>query len=267
MSRAALPAALLLASSLLTACLGGSVRSATRNAVPVAVDETLTSFEDSKNRERFEQIIASPEMQRAIQDTARALVAGALEPGTNPNVQSVTDGMADILARDIRERILPAAVSGLRKSLSEAFTPEDQKALERAIDSAVGSATTSAMRAAAAELPKSIAPAVQGALVQSLGSPELHAALAGITADATRTALIASRDVIRETHQESEEGGPIIQLVNRVQAMLERVVAIAFLAGTLLGGIIVWASRYVRRRGPSEPTGPARLDRPPARAT
>ena len=43
MSRAALPAALLLTSASLTACLGGSVRSATKNAVPVVVDETLTS--------------------------------------------------------------------------------------------------------------------------------------------------------------------------------------------------------------------------------
>jgi hypothetical protein len=267
MSRAALPAALLLTSASLTACLGGSVRSATKNAVPVVVDETLTSFEDPKNRERFEQIIASPEMQRAIQDTARALVAGALEPGTDLNAQSVTDSMADILARDIKDRILPATVAGLRESLRTSFTSEDEQALLRAIDSAVTRATTSAIRAASAELPKSLAPAVQGVLVQSLSAPELHTALAGITADATRTALVSSRDVITQMREESEEKGPVFQLVDHVQRMLERVMVITFLLGAALGSVIVWASRYVRRRGPSEPTGPVHLDRPPARAT
>jgi hypothetical protein len=267
MSRTALPAFLVLAVALLTSCLGGSVRSATRNAVPVVVDESLTSFEDPRNRERFEQIIASPEMQRAIQDTSKALVAGALEPGGGVRVQSVTDSMADILARDIRDRILPATVAGLRESLGQAFTPEDQSAALRLIDTAASRATAAAIRTAAAELPDTLAPAVRRSIVESLNAPEIHAALAGATADATRTALLSSRDVIMEMREESEGQGPIYQLVARVQGMLERVVAVAFLVGAALGSVIVWASRYVRRRGPSEPQGPVRLDRPPARAT
>ncbi len=272
-----------------SACLSGSVRSATSAAVPVVVDETLTSFEDPHNRQRFEQIIASPEMQGAIQDTARALVSGALEPGADRHVASVTDSMADILARDIRDRILPATVAGLRDSLNTAFTDQDRRAVLRVVNTAVAEATTAAIRAASTELPRTLAPAMRGALVDSLNSPDLHTAMAAITADATRTALVSSRDVITQMHEQSEGSGPVVQLVDRVQRMLERVVAFAFLAGALLGAVVVWAARYVSRgraasgpgsRGPSggepapvssegatEPRAQSRLDPSPARAT
>jgi hypothetical protein len=276
---------------LLSGCLNGSVRSATSAAVPVVVDESLTSFEDPRNRERFEKIIASPEMQGAIQHTAQALVEGALEPGptgTGAYVETLTDSMADILARDIRDRILPATVAGIRDSLNTAFTDADRRAAFRLLDAAVAEATASAIRSASSEIPRSFVPAMRTSMVDSLNAPEVHAALASITADATRTALVSSRDLITELRERDQGTGPVYQLVNHVQRMLERVIVITFLVGALLGSVLVWASRYVRRgsgpsgpdrRGPGhappapgdpdagEPRPPARLDPSPARAT
>ena len=270
---------------LLSGSLSGSVRSATSAAVPVVVDESLTSFEDPRNRERFEKIIASPEMQGAIQETARALVNGALEPGPSGTyVQTLTDSMADILARDIRDRILPATIAGMRDSLSKAFTDADRRAVFRLLDAAVTEATAAAIRSASSEIPRSFVPAMRASLVDSLNAPEVHAAIASLTADATRTALVSSRDVITELHERDENSGPVFKLVDHVQRMLERVIVVTFLVGALLGSVLVWASRYVRRgSGPSgpgrggsghappaprdpdagEPRGPARLDPSP----
>ena len=84
MSRAASLALFVLAVLALTASAGcaGTVRSASRAAVPVIVDESLGAFEDPLTRQRFEQILGSPEMQGALEETARAFVHGAVEPGT-----------------------------------------------------------------------------------------------------------------------------------------------------------------------------------------
>jgi hypothetical protein len=270
MTRAPSLALLVLTGFALTtsACLGGSVRSATSAAVPVFVDETLSSFENPRNRERVEQILGSPEMQGAIQETARALVQGALEPGTDHHIESLTDSMADVLARDLRDRILPAVVAGMRDSLNSAFSQEDRRAMSRFMNAAVTEATAAAIRSAAVELPRTLAPAMRGALVDSLNAPDLRAAITSVSADATRSALLSSRDVIAQMHERDEGQGPVFQLVDRVQRMLERVVVVTFLLGALLGSFIVWASRHVRRGGggPSGPgwRGPSGDHGPPA---
>ena len=151
--------------------------------MPVVVDESLRSFEDPRNRERFEQILGSPEMQGAIQETARALVEGALEPGDRASTsQSVTDSMADVLARDIRDRILPAD-----RRRDARFAERRLLAAGPAGHAALSStrpwrrATAAAIRSASAELPSTLAPAMRGALVDSLNSPELHAAVVRVS--------------------------------------------------------------------------------------
>lgn len=227
-----------------------TVRSASRAAVPVIVDETLGAFEDPQNRERVAQILASPEMQAAIRETSHALVRGALEPGTDLKVQegtaALTDTVAEVLARDLRDRILPATVQGIRESLREALTKGDARALQAVLSGAIGQATTTALRAASAELPQSFGPAVRAAVVEGLNSPELHSAVAGVISDATRSTLLSSRDVIVDLRERNEGNGPIVQLVDHVQGMLERTVLATFGAGALLGALFIWAMRYFR---------------------
>ena len=252
MSRAASLTLFVLAAAAVMGSAGctSTVRSASRAAVPVVVDESLGAFEDPQNRVRLEQILASPEMQAAIRETSHALVRGALEPGTDLKVQEgtavLTDTVAEVLARDIRDRILPATVQGLRESLRDALTNEDRRTVLAAVNGAIAQATATALRSASAELPRSFGPAVQAAVVDSLNSPELHAAIAGVIADATRSALVSSRDVIVDLRERSEGNGPVVQLVDRVQGMLERTVLASFGAGALLGALFIWAMRYFR---------------------
>jgi hypothetical protein len=276
MSRAASLALFLLAVFALTATAGctATVRSASRAAVPVVVDQSLTAFEDPHNRERFEQILGSPEMQGAIEETARALVHGAVARGTfdadtEERIQAVasslTDAVAQVLAKDIRDRILPATVEGMRASLREAISPTDKREVLGAVDALVAEATTTALRSAARELPHSLAPAMRAAIVESLNAPELHSALAGVTADAIRSALISSRDLIIQLHEQSEGTGPVAQLVDRVERMLVRTVVGTFGIGALLGALLMWASRHLPRGGRgSRPSGHGPPSRDPS---
>jgi hypothetical protein len=254
----------------------GTVRSAAVNAsragVPVVVDESLGAMEDPHTRERLEQIMASPEMQGAIQETAHALVLGALQSRGENSADSplgvaagLTDTVAAALARDIREEIVPATVQGMRDSLHDVLSADDGRAILRTLDSAVGQATAAAIRSASTELPRSLAPAMRAALVENLNSADLRAAVASMTADATRSALMSSRDVLLDLHEHDEEAGPVAQLVDRIQRMLERIVVVTFLIGALLGALLVWVSRHFRRGGsgapPPGPAGPTRPER------
>jgi hypothetical protein len=237
------------------ACVGctATVRSASRAAVPVVVDESLGAFEDPHNRERLEQILGSPEMQGAIQETAHALVRGALESGTDAHLQDLTaeltDTVAEALARDLRDRIIPASVNAMRESLRGALTADDQRNMLALVDGAIAQATASAIRSASVELPRSLVPAIRTAFIESLNDPGLHAAIAGMAGDATRSALVSSRDVLVELHA-SEGTGPVVQLVDRVQRVLERTVAATFGAGMLLGSLFIVALRYFRGDAP-----------------
>jgi hypothetical protein len=259
MARAARLTLFVLSAAAMMASVGctSTVRSASRAAVPVVVDQTLVAFEDPQNRERVEQILGSPEMQAAIRETSRALVRGALESGTDPGVPEaaaqLTDTIAEALARNLRDTIVPATIQGMHESVRDALTTDDAKALQAVFSGAVGRATTTALRSVAAEIPNSLGPAVRGAVVEGLNSPELHTAIAGVIADATRSTLLASRDVIVDLRGRNEGSGPLLQLVDHVQKMLERTVVATFGLGALLGALFIWAMRYFRGEPPGGP--------------
>jgi hypothetical protein len=191
----------------LAGCAAG-VRSAAaeapRVAVPVVVDESLKSLEDTGNRERIDRILATPEMQGVIRDAAGSATRGAI-----------------------------------------AGAAEEREVMVGAIDEAVGVATRTAVRSVAAESPETLTPAMREALVSTLTSPDVRAALDGLTAEATRTALLSSRDVIVQLHEESEGPGLV--------AKLQRVVVGSLVAALVLGasacGLLAWALRLrVRTR-------------------
>jgi hypothetical protein len=261
----------------LTAC-AGSVRSASVNAsraaTPVIVDESLASFEDPENRERFRAIVGTPEMQAAIRETAQGLVQGALAPNGETQGRAaalaaqMTDAVADELARDIPEKLEPASVEAVQKALGEALTPEAQRSLRAAVTVLLDDATRTALRSLADEMPKTIGPAIRATIVQSLNSPDLRAALTGSAADATRAALMESRDVIRELRQEDD--GPIARLVTRVQRMLYTAVlalaAVALLCTGLLGWSIYVYQSAKRERSRRTPQHAYHLSRRPIHA-
>jgi hypothetical protein len=267
-------------------CAGceGTVRSASATAssaaVPVIVDESLAAFEDPLNRERVEQILGSPEMQRAINETSKAFVQGAFEPGAESNAQifaqRLTDSVAEALTRDIRDQIIPAAIYAARDAARDAMTPEAKRDLQRVIDTTVREATVAAVQAGSAEMERSLAPALRGAIVGSLNSPEMRAAVAGVVSDATRAALLSSRDVILELHEHDEYVGPVERIVSRIERLVVLGIVATFVIGSALGALIVHALRRRRGGGPVPPAPGARelpgpsiapFDRSPTRAT
>lgn len=251
--------------------------------VPVVIDESLASLEDERNRERIEQILGTPEMQRAIRETASAVTTGALGPDAVDHLQGVTaeltDTVADVLARDLREKIIPASVEGMQASMRDALSPQAVAAATSALRRAVAQATDAAIQSAAHDLPITLAPAIRASIVESLDSPDLRASVAGIASDATRSALLSSRDVIIELREHGEEAGIIDHLIDRVQRLLVATVAGTFAVGAALGALLVGLLRLRRGSGrepppPSAPLVPgqgarsaARLDPAPTRAS
>jgi hypothetical protein len=264
---AALAAALLVGTGASLGC-AGAIRSASvdasRAAVPVVVDQALGSFEDPANRERVEQILGTPEMQRAIQETSRAVVIGALEPATGDRIQGVTAEMtrtvADVLAEQLRDQLIPASIEGLRAAV-RAEAPEASKGLAAALREAVAQATKTAIDSAARELPGTLAPAVRASIVESLEAPDLRASVTGIASDATRAALLASRDVLVDLHEHEEGEGPIARMIDRVQRMVLAAIVATFCVGALVGGLVVFALRFRRGPGRGPPTSASPLGR------
>ncbi len=258
----------------------GTVRSAStlasQAATPVVIDESLASFEDPANQARIERIVGSPEMQRAIQETARAAVEGALQTGhagsgsleqtVSDSTARITDALAETLAADVRDKIVPAAAEGMRAELRAGLSDEDSRAMQRTIELAVARATSASLRSAADEFPRSVAPVMRAAIVESLEAPEFHRAVASIISDATRSALLSSRDIIEEIREEGGRG-PFAQVFDRIERMLLLAVAATFFIGLGLGGLVVFGVRERRWRKAVEDGGPPRLDRTPTHAT
>ncbi len=246
---------------------------ASRSVVPIVVDKSLESFEDPATRARVQQILGTPEMQAAIRETARAVVLGMLEPESEASIQAaagrLTDTVAAVLANDLHDKIIPASVDGMRSALAQSLSAEDERALARAVNSVVAQATGAAIRSASDELPRTLGPAMRTALVDGLNSPELRQAVDGVISDATRSALLSSRDLIIELKEHPEGPGPLVQLVDRVQRLLVAAIVATFVVGTLLGSLLVMVLRYRRGGGgwgrgpragspaPSEASSPA----------
>jgi hypothetical protein len=189
----------------LTGC-GPTVRSAAsdvpRIAVPITVDRLLDSLEDPRVRTRIARIMATPEMQQAVEEFGAAVARGAVE---NASTEEARARLAELSTR---------VADAFTQALADGLSPDH--ALGRALSGSATEATHDSLRAAAEEIPASVAPAVRQALVTELGTPELRKAIADTTADVTRETLIKSRDVIGEMQSQPHPRG----LIERIDRLL-----------------------------------------------
>jgi len=226
----------------LAGCAGVGAVNASRRAVPVVVDESLRSFELDANRERLARIVSSPEIQgmvrQAAKDSVQGLLAGASEDQAHDLVVGLVGAITDALARDLREKLVPA----VRAELLAPMRAEDRDAMKGAVDDAVTEATRTSVRAAAEELPTSVAPAVASSLVATLGAPALQEALDRTVSDATRSALVASADVMRGMR--GAEGPTLVQRLTR---LLTVSLIAAFLIGAGFLALTLWAVNLTRQ--------------------
>ena len=175
-----------------------------RAAVPVIVDESLRSFEEPENRARLMHIAGTPEMQQAIRETAQAAVEGVVA--------------------------------------NAHLTREQRAALVRDLDEAVASATGAALARATNEMPTTLGPALNESLSTALESPRLNRAIEQSTAGATRAALVTSRDVIEQMHDEENFG-----FFGRIRWLLFVGGGALFFLGAATSALAAWALQLRRR--------------------
>lgn len=156
-------------------------------------------------------------MQRAVREAGRAAVEGALE-----NVR---------------------------------VTPEQRAAIVRDVNAIVASATRVALASASSEVPKTLGPAVSESLAAALESPRLHGAVVDSAADATRAALVTSRTVLEEMHEEEQEP----RIFGRMRRLILGACASFFALGACAAALGAWA---LHLRGVQKRT--RNLARPPA---
>jgi hypothetical protein len=119
---------------------------ASKAAVPVVVDQSLHSFEDPATRERVEQIMASPEMQKAMGDMARGAAAGMLDTKTEAELTralSVAVRHATVEAIDAASAEMPRTLGpAIRTSLVDSLNSNDVRS---GVSGVVSDATRSAL--------------------------------------------------------------------------------------------------------------------------
>jgi len=242
----------------LTGCrarFSSAVAEAPRKAVPATVDELLIAGEDPEIRERFTKAIAvlltTPEMQRAIGEVAKAAVAGAFDQASTEEskarIADLTKVVSSALAESLAEDVVPAVMSSARASLNDELSPEEVKRLEGVVVALSSAATRAAMRAAATEIPTTVAPAVRQSIAQELQSAELRAAMAVVVSDVTRQAVISSRQAMYDVRDEgiaAGKPGPI-EGMRRTAIRLSWLAAIAGAAIVL--GLGIWFVHSRRR--------------------
>jgi hypothetical protein len=147
---------------------------------------------------------------------------------------------------EMRQALRQAAAGAARGVVAGAA--EEHETIVGAIDDVVASSTRTVARNAATAFPETLAPVLHETLVSTLTSSDVRSALDGLTAEATRTALLSSRDVIRAFHEESQWPG----LVTTMQRLLVGTLVAAFALGTLASGLLAWALRVRHRSKASE---------------
>jgi hypothetical protein len=219
-------------------------------AVPVAVDETLKAGEDPRTRARLAAVLATPEMNQAIAEVAKAAVAAALDEASSAaseeRVAHLTQVVAGALAESLARDIVPAMLSGTRESLRANVSAEDVDAMKATLGKLVAASTSAALHTAADEIPTTVAPAVRASLARELKDPELHEAVSGVVGDATRQVLVSTRQAVVDARAENvaRDKPGLLTTVGRALT-LSWLLALAL--GVVAVGLVGWVL-HMRRR-------------------
>ncbi len=192
----------ILLSLVLMGC-GATVRSAAdevpRIAVPVTIDATLKALEDEQTRERVARVMATPEMQRAVQDFGVAVLRGAVEGGSDPEaserLRRLAARLADDFTRTLSEQLTREVIPAVRASLAQPLSADE----EARFQALTGGLSDQFAHALGLELTREVIPAARASLLRPL-SPEqekaLSDALSEVAGDATRKSLqVAAEEV------------------------------------------------------------------------
>jgi hypothetical protein len=191
----------------------------TATATPVvAVDpfeRSISWLEDPKDRQRVANVVATPEIQRAMGEMSSAIVKGVAAGLTSEQM------VADI------ERMSRRLTESLTASLARRMETDIVPATAAIASAAVEAATRAAIRTASAELPDQLAPAMRKALVDELGpaveavlrnnvgpgltnlagAPEFHAALGTTGRALAREVIYGTNEAMAELEERDAQRG------------------------------------------------------------
>jgi hypothetical protein len=203
-----------------TGCIGSAASTASRKATPVVIDTTLDEMERPEQRARMAAIMGTPEMQQTLRNMGSALTEGAVEglgdeamsAKLAPFIERISELIVSTLQRDLHGRLAPAAA---------------------AIATEVAQAS---VRAAADEIPNTLAPAMERALTEHIGpalevvmrenitrgataalshpdvEKELGTAVRGLSHDV----VLGSNDAMTELRARSEHQGGLLAHLSRM---------------------------------------------------
>jgi hypothetical protein len=256
--------------------IGAAAAEVPRAATGPLIDETLQQFEDEATRRRIADVLATPEVQRAMQELSSALTSGAVMGLTREDVAAQVAEHGDRLVRallaamasSMREEMAPAVAELTRHAVAAAMegalAEGNRAALERLASGMTRSATQAAMRAMAEEIPNELAPAMRRAMTEEITpamremmreavapsiaemvrSPELASALGATTRVVAREAVLGSNEGMAQLEQRGKPG-----LLARVATLFGRYSWVLWVAAMATVGLITWlVARAAQRR-------------------
>lgn len=218
-----------------------------REATPIVIDESVKSLEDAEMRKRIAAIMASPEVRAAVESLTDDIASGTLSALEKKEIAARLDPLASAmvaalsreLGKGIEHDIAPAIRRAIAASLSDALSPEQQKA----IASAVSSTSISVTRDVAKTLGAELLPALIKSLGTELQRPELRDKLAGATEEASKNVILGTASAVQEIQARS--GAPTLR--DRLSRALTAVVVVSALSGAVLVGLLAFTLSLRRR--------------------
>jgi len=210
-----------------------------RKAVPAAIDETLTTLEDPKVRERIDDLLELPEVQKAARELAEQVAAGAFDGLTDAQrvarvkqisaeyVGALTKAVGDGLREDVSPAVVDATRRAVEQAVQSALSPSARQgaaAMAEALTRRTVTTLSEALRddlgpATQAVLERNVGPAMQRVIEDNLG-PALRATIEKDLAPALRDALdnelapVAGK-ISREVSREAVLGA--VDAIDRVE--------------------------------------------------
>lgn len=213
------------------------------------LESTMNRLEDPRARRQFAEVVATPEMQRAMSEASSALAKGVVLGITNDEMAAqveqmsrrMADSMTDSLARRMKDEIAPASAA--------------------VAAAAVEAAMRAAIRTASDELPATLAPAMREALTEALGpameavlrdnvgrglttlarAPEFHAAFGTAGRSLAREVVYGTNEALAELEERDAKRG----LLARATRLL---MSAGWLGWAIAVGALVVAGGFLFRR-------------------
>lgn len=264
-----------------TAACGQTVSSVAsqvpRAAAPAISDATLTELEKAATRQRLADVLATPELQRAMREVSSGFTQGIIEGLSSDamaaQMELLSTRMTDVLMKNLGDKIeqhLAPAVTNLARAsveaaMRQALSTENIRASQEAASAVAATGARSALRAVAEDIPTTLGPAMERMLTETMGpaiervirehvlpssadlanAPGLQAALGTTSRTIAREAVYGSNEALAALAETQPKQG----LLARVAALFGGATWIAWLG--LLGAALValwFSARIVRLR-------------------